>query len=218
MGRGRFGHPAKAVRHVRGEHSRALRKATQMLRSTACRGLGDVPGQRRGSRASRTLDSDAAFPGRSDRRDAQIPDRKRGVNEVRIIRPLGEPGTAQVEEERIEPQRSQSRRSRTSSTIGSDASSLLSVRSVISAVRSNSTEHGPATSVTSFCDGPLARTIHESGLGAGKLERRDSLGRPDAVPALGVPQRSPDAHMGTMCPRPRESRRSILHAPGAQPS
>ena len=41
------------------------------------------------------------------------------------------------------------------------------------------------------------------------MERRDSLGRPDAVPALGVPQRNPDAHMGTMSARPRGSRRSI---------
>ena len=41
------------------------------------------------------------------------------------------------------------------------------------------------------------------------MERRDPLGRPDAVPALGVPQRSPDAHMGTMCARPRGSRRSL---------
>ena len=42
----------------------------------------------------------------------------------------------------------------------------------------------------------------------GPSERRVPLGRPDAVPALGEPRKSPDAHMGTMCARPRESRRS----------
>ena len=51
--------------------------------------------------------------------------------------------------------------------------------------------------------------VRSAGTGVRSMERRDSLGRPDAVPALGVPQRSPDAHMGTMCPQPRESRRSF---------
>ena len=53
-----------------------------------------------------------------------------------------------------------------------------------------------------------ASAVRPAGLGAGSMERRDSLGRPDAVPALGVPQRNPDALMGTMSARPRP-RRSV---------
>ena len=39
---------------------------------------------------------------------------------------------------------------------------------------------------------------------------RSAPGRPDAVPALGVPPPNPDAHTGTVCARPRESRRSVM--------
>ena len=61
-----------------------------------------------------------------------------------------------------------------------------------------------------------AYAVRSARSGAGNMERRDPLGRPDAVPALGIPPRSPDALMGTMCARPRESRRSKPAGPSAQ--
>ena len=66
-----------------------------------------------------------------------------------------------------------------------------------------------ATDPTSAPEATLLGTPRTGRLSrVGSLERRDPLGRPDAVPALGVPPQNPDAHMGTMCPRPSETRRS----------